>query len=421
MNKVLPFIKSNLVAVVAIALAVIAAPVAWFFASGMAAEHRELAQERARSADRAIASAEIDYEIPALEADEEPWSATAAPNPQLIRDVVERRRSVREQSEMVREAIIERNRAGKDVLVPFLFPEPEGGESGPRGRVQLIANMKDAWGELSDRLAESAGAGLPPERAELSQRLNSLRERLVNEKTSARVDQTLSAEEEEEIAERLAEERRRAYQARAQELRFYADPNALFASRSGFDPSVTLSRETYLEEFWNWQHTAWVEQDIMAALTRANEDAGPLTGPLKRVLSINVPELEYSEVNGGSLTEPVPPDFSATFTGRLGSNAFYDVRYARVRLIASAGRINQIINAFSVTNFMTVVSMDVAHLGVNPDLLQGFEYGDEPVALVEMTVETVWVRDWYEELLPPSVREKKGLPPLEDEAAEGDA
>jgi hypothetical protein len=414
MKKVLPWVKSNLVTVIAVAIAIIALPVAWYFASSMTAEAAEKANTTARGAYQDVEGASIDYEVPPLSAGDDGWRFTAPPNQELINDVVEVRREVKRQSDLVKESIIDRNSAGKDVLVEHLFPEPAGGESGPRGRVRLTEDMLEAWDGLSERLLEEVGAAQPPEPQELSQRLSALRDRLINETIATRVDQNLSEDERAELNERMAEERRSQYEAGALRATFYANPDGLFGSRAQFDPDAPPpGRDTYLETFWNWQHTSWVERDIIAALASANEGLNAANGPVKRVIAVDVPPWTPGEVSTGDLTQPIDADFSEYFTGRAGGNALYDVRYADVDVIVGAGRVNEVINAFATTNFMTVVETDVTHLGTNPDLFQGFYYGEEPVVKVDMTVETVWVRSWYEDLIPAPVREVMGLPELE--------
>jgi hypothetical protein len=423
MKNVLNWIKSNLVAVIALAVAVIALPVAWYFASGMTASIAEEATQKTSQATRSINSATMTYEIPPIEPGGEPWTTSAPPNEALIAAVVEQRRRVSEAGEAVKAAIIEKNSRGKDVLVESLFPAPAGGESGPRGRVRLTDEMVEAWEALPEQLLERANAGGPQDPEQVLANLRLLRDQRTKEITSARANRNLTEDEQTALREELAARRLEIYRDHAASLSFYANPEGLFGSRDNFNPENRPTRDTYLPTFWGWQHTAWVEQDIVRALRLANEGyAGPLSGPVKRVLAIDVEAWQPNEVSSsGDLTGVISDDLSVSHTGRTGGNAFYDVRYVTVDLIAEAGLLTEIIDALAEVNFITVIDMDIEHIGIEPDIAQGFSYGPNPVARVGLELETLWVRDWYDELMPAPVRELKGLPELETETEDDSA
>lgn len=422
MKNLVPWIKSNLVTVIALLVAVVALPVAWYFANGMRAGIAEDATQKTTVAERSIREASMSYEIPAIDPGAEPWSGTAAPNRMQIERVAAQRERVRAAGVAVFERLVEKNSGGKSPLVERLFPAPAGGESGSDGRVRLTAEMMDVWGSLSEELIASAGAGQAPDADQVLASLELIRNQRVRELTATRSDETLTPEEEAALQQELSAERRRLYTEHAAGLSFYADAEGLFGSRDMFDPNATPGRDTFLRVLWGWQHTAWVEQDLVSGLAAANAGpGGPISGPVKRVLAIDVEPWEAVSVAAGTLTEPIARDFSVSHTGRAGGNALYDVRYATVDLIADAGRLDEIVNAFAATNFITVIDTDIEHLGKEPDLSEGYVYGPNPVARVVLRLETIWIRDWYQAWIPAPVREAKGLPELINEGASENA
>ncbi len=121
-------------------------------------------------------------------------------------------------------------------------------------------------------------------------------------------------------------------------------------------------------------------------------------------------EDEYGE-EGDGLDRPegmMPEDFQASPSGRR-SNALYDVRHARVKVLIDSTRIPQFINNLATVNFMTVLMASVRdvdeyqHLrGLDGSGAQGgtrstrsmYIYGPHDVVELELVVESLWLRRW---------------------------
>lgn len=440
MGKFVPWLKSNLVSVIALVLAVIALPVAWVIAGGMASSDLDELEQSIRSVEGQLRGVDVTYEIPSVDPSVESFSLSTPAHPTLTGKVKVQRELAKTQSELIRDATVDRNRGEKGLLLDGLFPEPVA-ESGPMGRISLSTAFIRAWPEAHEALLAEVGAGMPPESDDVRRELLVQRDRLTQDRRRQSARDQLTEEDFEWVRERLRELRLGAYRGAAEGLVFYAEPEA-FATMRAFNEEMDLpSLDTYLELFWGKQHTLWVEQDIVRGLARANAGRSVLNGAVKRVLDITVEPLfppannnagrggrggaptpsAAPVVAGGSLTTPITPDYSVSFTGRKGGNALYDVRYATVDLIVDIGQLDWLLNGLAEENFMTVIDWDYQLLAPGTGLVDGFDYGDAQVARLSMRVETVWVRSWYADWVPGPLRARLGLPPLVDPAAEAGA
>ena len=450
MKKVLGWVKSNLLIVIVLVVAVVAIPVQIYFSSSWNQKIREEVSSDASQAMSRLNGLSVNYEIDGmLTSDGQAWTSdSVAPSAALNKRMETVLSRLSEESEGVRDLAINHNSAGKALLVDGaspdekLFPRP----SNESARVRLMTELTRERPEAYAALLEEARAGMPPDPDELLRTLEARRTREVQNRVQGRVDQTLSPEEQEEIRELLSSVRMDFYQQRAESISFYADPSVFV--------NVTPPGESLpsLETAWEWQMEYWIAEDLVAAIDKANTDGRGLAmsaprAPVKRVLSIDVlPWSAGGSSGGGSArfgrgdmddsmpmpTDPnavIEPTFATAHTGRAGfpgaPNALYDVRYARITVIVDMNRVPDLLDAISTTNFMTVTDLDFEAIDPMPALLDGFVYGGDAVARAELRVETIWLRSWMTRWMPAEVRTRLGVPddpepePGADGAADG--
>jgi len=446
---VLAWVKANLVIVIALAVAILAIPVALFLSSKMNSKLRATVQQDVSGAMGQLNSLSVDYTIPSVTPGQEEWTIRSAPN-QLLNDAVEQKlRMLTSESEEVRALAENRNRAGKKLLVSgsspqeTLFPAPPNESV----RVRLLTEMVEKWPAAHAAMLADARAGAPPDPAELLTNLESRRARLVNEIVSRRVNQELDAEEKTAIATQLAEERLGAYKNQAHRITFYADPS-VFVDVQPWPAERGVPR---LEQAWEWQWITWIDQDIVAALAKANSGRGvswvPVDeAPVKRIVSIKIDPFgatgdgsqadssrgrarggggeegeESASVGSSDPNATIVADYSVSPTGRVGwpiaPNGLYDLRYATVTIIADANRIPVILDAIASTNFMSVVDLDIRDYDGQADLAEGYYYGPHPVVEATIRIESVWLRSWMKPWIPDPVRTLLGIPPDEPAAS----
>ena len=444
MKPVLAWVKSNLIIVIALALAIIAIPLGLFFSGRMSAKLREEVQKDVSGAMSQLNGLAVDYTIPAARPGEEAWTLRAAPNPERNRAVEAVLKALTQESEWARETVIRTNQGDKRLLISgsdpenVLFPAPANESS----RVRLLTEMADKWVEAHATLLTEARAGMPPDPQQLFDQLDADRLRYENQKVSGRVSQELDAAEKEEIAQQLAQKRLAAYRDRAQRLTFYADPSVF----KGVEPWTTDRGVPRLEQAWEWQWVYWFHRDIIAALAKANSEPGkpwiPVTNaPVKRVLEIAVAPFgatgSSSDIAGGrgrggmdesgeesapgspDPNAPIEANFSVSPTGRVAwpevPNGLYDIRYATVTIIADGNRIPRILSAFASTNLMSVSDIDIRAFDRPEDRAEGFFYGGDPLVIATLRIESVWIRSWMKPWMPAQIRTELGIP--EDQPA----
>lgn len=404
------FVKKNLLSIIALAIGLIALIAGWIISSGMAAGQIEEVRQDAVQAANQVNQQQVDYELPALRPGEEAWSMTrVTPNSRLTEVIGERRTALAAQSERIREAAIDHNRSGKTVLVEGLFPVPEDEQS---QRISLSAQMVEAWPEAHEQLLEEVGAGGPIDPAQMASRLATQRQQIVEQILGSRANQQLSAEEQQQITEELTSMRLGLLKSHADSLTVFAD-RSVFPKLSEVPADGLVTADRYQTLFWDWQHALWVHTDIMRAVREANSGSrGVSAAPIKRVFTITLEPAYNQTVTPGDLSQPIPEDYSTSFTGRVGGNPLYDIRHATVDAIIDISRLAEIENALATTNFMTLVDHDYVQINPDQDLPAGYFYGDQSLVRAQMRIETVWLRSWIEPFLPPRVREAMGLSEL---------
>ncbi len=231
------------------------------------------------------------------------------------------------------------------------------------------------------------------------------------------------------------------YETHARDTVFYADGSVLPPSV----PRKTTPVAAALDVCFGWQADYWLVEDVLSALVQANDTfdtegvgGNVLDGVVKRVESIGftpfIPAAAPGAapldgragrggragagrgVRGGRAGGGFVP--GPAFTGRGDSESeLYDVRVARVTLIASYEKLPALINAISSYNFMTVLDADIYAVDQWDQIENGYYAGSDFAVRVELEIETLWLRSWTKRFMPASVRERLGIPA--DEPVDG--
>ncbi len=436
MKNVLAWVKGRLVVVIAAVVAVVALPALLFLSTGMNAALREEVQQDVSAQQRGLQQISVQYAAEPLDPARAGESFSAVPNEATtlaMKEVLEARD---EAATRVLEAAIERNRAGKSPMLEGLFPAPAPAET--TSKRQAAAQ---AWVRAHERLLERVNAGGPIDPETLAIRLEARRSQ---EQEKIGVNQ-MTPEDEASLRETLVEFRSQQLGTRAEDVAFFATMDAFV--NVGEPQSAELPT---LEQIWDWQHRLWIHEDVVLAAASANTDLdtgltmSPGDRPVKRLVAVETLPWSYSAegaeaetddrggrrgdpfsggrpaAGGGSLAQEIRPDFEASITGRAGwpykANPLFDARYVYVTAILDGAGIDRFIEALEAQNFMSVIDLDLRALEPGEGLAQGYAYGGGSLVRAEMTIETLWLRDWISELAPDTVREAMGLPPREAQA-----
>ena len=451
MKPVLNWIKANLVAVICVVVVLIALPVAWFFSSGWNKSIKTSREAEVGREMQAITQARVDYTLPSYEPGVEPVSLSTEPNDALTRWFKARRDEIKSEADALVQRIIAFNKGeGPDAqavgrrphapLIEGLFPAPQGDPTERFYEMEDALLGKRGRTDPYEALLRRINAGGPPEPQRVAEAVENVRARELEKIGPAR---QATAEEAAEIQKKLVERRIAEYQARARDISVYASTDAFESDqkKGAAIPTEQLvglySREPARlrpMRFFLWQWDLWTYTDLLEAVRIANTGPGnrPLNvvqAPVKRIEYVSAREVEGvfedsstpDPMGGMGMGEPAAPtpavpatlvtDPTRSVTGRASGewNTLYDVRRADMRLIVDSKRVDEVIRAFSATNLMTVLDMDIEQIDVWEHLREGYYYGPDHVVRLNLNIETLWLRPWTTRLMPEILRNAMGV------------
>lgn len=443
MKKFLPWIKDNLISLIAVVVALIAAPVMLFFASSWSGKIRKGVEGEVMQSVQQLEGLDVSYTIPPYLTGQTEVSVRASPNEATTDAVAALLAGIITDSGKVRDEALAFNSKAKSLLISgaspqeTLFPKPPDDST----RLRLLDQMIREWPAAHQRLLDQSKIGEPPADQSVLSSINAERAKEIARRTSGGDEKDLTTDDIALIKEILGSHRLDLYRRAANDITMYGSIKA-FAAVQPWEAGKLLPIETA----WEWQHIYWVHEEIVRALAKANED--PATGswapviraPVKRLESIIVTKPGESadparasssgssggdeggrSAGGGDPSAEIRADYTLTHTGRtaapLAPNALYDIRFADVVVIVSSRDLPRVIASFPATNFMTVVGVSIEEIDPLPLIAQGYDFGGEHVVRATLKVETVWFREWMKQHMPPTVRAALGIP---EDARPGD-
>jgi hypothetical protein len=433
MNQVLEWVKANVLIVVFVAIMLIA-PVAMFFVSrGMNESVRADVNRRAS-------------ELTSLNGlfVTMPDGQRVLPNDQLVQKLEENTRKASDDQQAVARLALEFNQKSHKPLMDNVFPEPpfELREVIPKRFHERLVGAYDA-------LLTDARAGNPPALESLAEQLQRRRTMFITQDLKKDPGAALEPDEEARLKATLTDMRIELYRDEATRIGLYASRDVLFV------PAWDQTRIPDASQMFNWQWQYWIIEDVLGAIRQANKDAeSVIAAPVKQVLGIVVHDLPdvggesgsgsaaapsggsesgFGGFGGASATPPMgegmggesmggdtgmgaaPPgaggrDYSSSFTG-LVTTATYDVIPVDVGLVVATASLPQALDALSRYNFFTITNLRVEPVDAFAAIERGYFFGSEPVCTVTLRLESVWLRDWTRQYMPPATRQALGIAP----------
>ncbi|MCA9274895.1 MAG: hypothetical protein KDA29_02610 [Phycisphaerales bacterium] len=453
MNKVLGFIKGNLIIVISVVLILALLPVGYVFSGkwndGVRTKVKDAYDKEKRSL---TSSGKVTYSLPAVLEGEQDVSESRAPNA-AVTEFFKQAKAARE--DQVKDVVArgtQFNQGDHVELVPGLLPD--AGDS--RNRQRLGRAMSEAIVGTNDqpsvyqRKLRRLNAGSPPSPEVMQQTLEQTKTQFEQEYRSSDAQGNITSEQQEEIKKRLSARRLGEYINRAKSLTFYCDPSA-FVNGSPTGDTKTVGADKYsvvpavnwppsqvtetVAFTWLWDY--WVISDVLDAAAWANTNAasGAMSipeAPVKRIDLIRVSGLEVAASTadadpdsfggrpprGGKPDDAQQSQEAASFTGREGGTATspFDLRQIDVVAVVASKDLPKFLDAFGKVNFMTVTDVDLQEVDVWEELRQGYYYGNDHVVRVSLKIESVWLRSWVSPLMPAPVRETLGVPAVQGDS-----
>jgi hypothetical protein len=217
-----------------------------------------------------------------------------------------------------------------------------------------------------------------------------------------------------------ADAQRRAAIRKAHNIRIYADANP---ARSSFQISPIWQSESApsAREMWYAQVSYWVQQDVVDAIRKLNDDAAQQIKdgdinvgvmPVKRIVNVRVfgyisgkgELVRFDALGAGSSTLEMKP----AFTGRKSDAQFDVVRFA-VTVVMDQRELLKFADRMTRQNFYQVVDVDYGVLNPTSEEEKSYYYGPAPVVRATFDFEGFMARKVYLALMPEDVQKDLGV------------
>ena len=88
----------------------------------------------------------------------------------------------------------------------------------------------------------------------------------------------------------------------------------------------------------------------------------------------------------------------------------YDVRHVRVTIVVDSNRIPEVLDALVRYNFITIINIQLDVVDSFLEVKDGYYYGGTPVSKLTLELETIWLREWTAQFMPPELKQALGIP-----------
>jgi len=222
----------------------------------------------------------------------------------------------------------------------------------------------------------------------------------------------------------------RAVLAKARSVRCYYRG---LAETFGQPPFEVVGAKPDAEQMWRAQLSLWIQQDVVDAIGRINEQAARVIEaanqnkppaeresawvgnmPVKALLHVDVGEYVLGEAETGRAGSRRPGAYVAGAGGsgqqgpsftRCTCNDLYDVVRFQVRMIVDSRDLLRVIDGLCAGKFFVPVCVNYEKVEYDPRE-SGMFYGEEPLLDVTVDFEAYFFTDIYRPLMPKAVKER---------------
>ncbi|HEV2293471.1 MAG TPA: hypothetical protein VGR35_06415 [Tepidisphaeraceae bacterium] len=434
-------IKKNIVSVICGIVAIIAI-VASFFPLGSYVEDLQASLDKSKAAYTAVDTLRTkERNLPILKLEETtPQPLGMFPSKDVIEKAAKVVKEVEMQSVRMRNAAVAMNK--RDVLVKGVLPNPAPPYD-IRFRERYVPLVKppmvgtQVTGE-PPRLLKEFGGGVLPQPAMIDAEKLRRSNEIMN--TKVMKDQRGQVINQPEITQLLAEAAtqvpQQMRQAVAEKSLFYVEVTAQNGGPTlDMAPLIDTGGRPPPAAIWWAQVMLWIQTDVLAAIKEVNttklESGQPpknlIEAPVKRLARIQIPH-ENMFVTAAGQAPPagdpaaaadaaLPKVVQASPTGRV-SNGMYDVVHFQIHADIEVEKIPLVIRTIAHNRLMSVYHVEAKAVDATAAQLNGYYYGDKPVAQVTMYCEALLLRHWTVPLMPQPIKLQLQIP---DPAAPGAA
>jgi hypothetical protein len=204
---------------------------------------------------------------------------------------------------------------------------------------------------------------------------------------------------------------------RARKFKLYLDNNAFDVNQN----IIGVAAPNPID-IWNAQQTLWVQEDVARAIAAANADSSSIIdAPVKQLIKLTIPQGIYlmaTAQNGGTPpaaapvegadSQPITKVPTVSATGRV-SNPLYDVIQFQLLVDVDAAKVPQFLATLTRNRLLDVYNMDVFAVDSADAGTRGFIYGANPVVTLNLSCETLYLRQWTSLLMPDIEKRQLGI------------
>ncbi len=460
MRIAIDWIKSNVVSVISIIVVLLSLGfLGWVHLQGSKFREELTKREAVISTLNNFTNASV--QVPSSQPDAPPDSI---PGVTINQDVIDKLSTMYDgmakQYDGVYERAVKHNKRHHEPLLEGLFPkwDENNFEIPFQARYEYVKSFFDMFegADPENPDAPRLNAGSPPSNEDIQITLSIVQRDFVSNVTNTTLTESDQKDLENEMRDKLIDMLRQ----KADGIHIYA--NKELVPGQAYSPMQQADQFPFQVESWAFLDTAplphqlwegqlelWMQQDIVRAIAKVNQVDDPkvnvVTAPVKRLMGIqivpgyiglhtlgaaangtfaNVQRTDGSygpPIAGQRTNDPTQATSNNFYVGPTGrvSNALYDVRQAVLTVAVDYQRLNQLIAAINSVNFMTVLNVQIEDIDEYQGLREGFFYGPDDVVKATMVIETIWLRDWTEPLMPDRVRSYVGIDEPELETGPG--
>jgi hypothetical protein len=296
-------VKSHLAIVIMCVVSILVLPTVIYFSSAWNAKIAKQIESRVTDQVNKINKvSNVTVTVKPLTPEDEGVDVKKTINPTILEDVRVAREKIKADAERLEQLAIDINQEGKTQLVPGLLPKPE------RSVAQdLPFRIHDAYMDAHDRLLVELNAGMPQDPTLIQEKLTEYRDNYLRSQFNVNSINGLSETEYKKLMEAMTQRRLALYAQVARDYSVYAD-KSVFALQQWERQQAPDSVRWY-----EWQHTYWVNGDIVSAINKANSSsrdrrtiAGSDSSVVKRIRSISVTPIFPANMTAASLSAPDP-------------------------------------------------------------------------------------------------------------------
>lgn len=267
---------------------------------------------------------------------------------------------------------------------------------------------------------------VPPSEVDIKQRQDERAAQITAERTIIQGGQVMNQEEVRDLVARAIADIANEYRTEsARKHLMYADPATVFE----INTKIAGTTVPNVNDIFLAQLSLWVQEQLCFAIRETNQAAhqsdpnrapGVLGSPIKRLLKVQINHrfvpvaappgtTEKPTLPSNPLTK-ITPNYTQDPFGHA-SNEFYDPVHFDITMIVDAAAVSQILTDMNRNRYFVFNHVDLQSVDAALDAVQGYLYGNAPVAQLRIRGSYLFLREVLKNYMPDDIIRGLTAPP----------